>query len=736
MGMTSWLTLFYLTLFLSSFSFPVTHCTSQIIESKGGPQDVVWIVQLSDLHFSVHHPDRAIDFKDIVGPMLSMINPSLVLITGDLTDGKSKDLLTMKQNELEWLEYKNVMEDVVSRSGLDRRIFYDLRGNHDNFGVPFVGGSTTDFFSKYSLNAQLKRSAPVNSITIQTGKRKILFVGFDSTMSSGLRGPTNLFGHPTDSLLDEISSELAQWDSQTENLITKISFGHFPLSFSAPSSSGRTLRDTFLAHSLSTYLCGHLHTRFGKNLKRHHGPSNNQFIQLNGHYLSATPINCSASRKTVDEGFWEWEMGDWRKSRAMRILAIDRGRISFLDIDLKLGAKEPIILPTFPLDSRFASSMLEYDCVDQDPSTYESIRALVFSTSSIVKVVARVFDSRPGKLLEVLEAPMTKFGNALSRADLYAAQWHFKAFEDPSPVRFWLQIEATDEMGRTSLTDLRPFSINGIHAKLPWNWKELFVMGCQWANLYYPILWSFFLVVLSILLVPKAVLIITRRQYTYKYFKRNRSFSNFMAWVLASVYQVPLLWYFMVGYLCYLIFCPWLFGQIFTEDEGRGYMTYKGWEFKSDQEKKPEFLGFPDIMVVVLPHLLFIVLPSIAVIHALAAERDIYQEYLLFSSGKKEDDIILTNEGSGDRGDGILKLGLERRLIRHFLLLLSLLVCWKHFKNCRALMKAYDMNPVIHFPIYSLLIPLMLSYTHYKTREVYKPFNSLPIRSGRSRGSS
>lgn len=57
----------------------------EIIEVKSGPSDVVWVVQLSDLHFSVHHPERAHDFKAIVGPTLSMINPSLVFVTGDLT---------------------------------------------------------------------------------------------------------------------------------------------------------------------------------------------------------------------------------------------------------------------------------------------------------------------------------------------------------------------------------------------------------------------------------------------------------------------------------------------------------------------------------------------------------------------------------------------------------------------------------------------------------------------------
>ena len=42
----------------------------RVIEVKGGPESVVWIVQLSDLHFSVHHPERALDFKRIVGLLL------------------------------------------------------------------------------------------------------------------------------------------------------------------------------------------------------------------------------------------------------------------------------------------------------------------------------------------------------------------------------------------------------------------------------------------------------------------------------------------------------------------------------------------------------------------------------------------------------------------------------------------------------------------------------------------
>ena len=95
-------------------------------------------------------------------------------------DGKSKDLLTMKLNEDEWLEYQNVMEDVVKTSGLDKSVFFDVRGNHDNFGVPEVGGSL-DFFSKYSINGQLGRTKNVNSVTLQASfATQLAFNNFSS----------------------------------------------------------------------------------------------------------------------------------------------------------------------------------------------------------------------------------------------------------------------------------------------------------------------------------------------------------------------------------------------------------------------------------------------------------------------------------------------------------------------------------------------------------------------------
>ncbi|XP_028790102.1 putative metallophosphoesterase At3g03305 [Neltuma alba] len=702
--------------------------TKRVIWAKGGPDSVVWVVQLSDLHFSIHHPDRALDFRNFVGPALSMINPSLVLVTGDLTDGKSKDLLTMKQNEDEWKEYQNVMEDVIKRSGLNKEVFFDLRGNHDSFGVPVVGGSS-DFFSKYSINGQLGRSGRITSVTVETQERRHLFVGLDSTMSVGLRGPTNLFGHPTDELLSDLDLQLSHWDSQSEKPVSKISFGHFPLSFSAPSGSGRTLEDVFLKHSISAYLCGHLHSRFGKNLKRHHQLSPHfsslqKFFQFNVHQISfESNVNCSIGPPPIQE-FWEWEMGDWRKRRFMRILSIDSGHVSFVDVDFKAGTKKTIILPTFPLDSRIMLTSLfhhKYECQSVTASSFESIRALVFSISPIVSVVARVYDSRYGNLDLVLEAHMIRHANETSRGVLYVAPWNYQAFEDASPHRYWLQIEATDIMNRSTLTELRPFSINGHSVKLSWSWKEFFVMGCQWPALYYPMFWSSYILLFFLLLLPIILLIFQKKLYTYRNFIATRGLGNGVLWV-QEFRRVRTLWFGFIGYLFYLILFPWFIGQVFTEGNNRGYMTYMGWVVKNPNEIwNHDYIGSPDIMMIVLPHLFFVLFPTILVSAALTAERGIYREHMLSRSGKKVDDHdpkIQRTVSNDEQRSRLSNFCLGKRPIRTILCLICLAICWKHFMNCRSLMKAYEMNPILHFLGYGLSVPILLAFAICGTRGI------------------
>lgn len=92
-------------------------------------------------------------------------------------------------------------------------------------------------------------------------------------MQVGLRGPSNLFGHSTDEILDQLDQELKRWDNDNNappDPVTKIVYGHFPMSFTTSSETGKRVEDVMASNGVSAYVCGHLHTTFGRRLYKHH----------------------------------------------------------------------------------------------------------------------------------------------------------------------------------------------------------------------------------------------------------------------------------------------------------------------------------------------------------------------------------------------------------------------------------------------------------------------------------
>ena len=528
---------------------------------------------------------------------------------------------------------------------------------------------------------------------MQNNGRKHLFVGFDSAMGAGLRSPTNIFGQPTDQLLSDLDAALSQWDNQSSSSpITKIAFGHFPISFSASTTSGRNIRDVFLKHSLSAYLCGHLHTNFGRNLKCHHTSeqhqfSSKQYFQFDVHEVMSTAVsngNCSARTESVAE-FWEWEMGDWRSARSMRILVIDSCHVSYADIDFRFGSRDVIIVPTFPVDSRFmqrSSDPLDFICQETSTTHLGTVRALVFSRYEIESVTVKVYESHYGSFHLVLEKEMERNSGKGARGTMYTFTWNWRDFLDDSPDRYWHQIEAVDMSGEVYLSELRPFSVNGLSAKVSWTWKEFRVMGCQWNQLYYPIMWTTLTFLFSLVLVPRTSLTFFKNQLMLKFLRpkmTRRSSGGFspvnFEFFAAELSKMYIIWSGMLLYLLYLVFFPWFSGYAVMENHNKMYLHYKGWSTKylANTSKRP-YIGFPDGMVIVLPHLLFVVLPAFLVIAAIAAERALCLGHDISQMAKKDDDhhkkTWYTNYV------GVL------HWFRKILILLCLPIVWKHWKVC------------------------------------------------------
>lgn len=86
------------------------------------------LVKISDIHLSyLNNEERTQAFENFTTETLDTINPRVVLVSGDLTDGRGKGIYDVGQNDEEWEAYNRI---VTKSKVQEKTVWLDIRGNH------------------------------------------------------------------------------------------------------------------------------------------------------------------------------------------------------------------------------------------------------------------------------------------------------------------------------------------------------------------------------------------------------------------------------------------------------------------------------------------------------------------------------------------------------------------------------------------------------------------------------
>ncbi|KAJ9593699.1 hypothetical protein L9F63_014747 [Diploptera punctata] len=350
---------------------------------------------------------------------------------------------------------------------------------------------------------------------VRKGGELYSFIGVDACLEPGPRRPFNFVGVLSRSEMEHVK-RLSD-DAKRKGTNFTIWFGHYPTScILAPGPGGvRSLIGQY-AESMA-YVCGHYHT------------------------LGGTVPNMYTLQQA---GFLELELGDWKDNRLYRLIAVDHGMLSFIDV---LHRDWPVVLVTNPKHALYVMPNRE-PLEKMLLSTH--VRILGFSQSPIESVSVKLDDGVWQKCNHI-------------RGPLYVLPWQPELYG--SGVHE-IHVLIKDEAGREKITT-QPFSLDGTRLSF-----RLFPRLVLMSNI--SLVFQFlFGTMLTVCVLPLCIL-----KYLHRLVKERKLilrkprlpiafFQNWIRklWILSTVDR---LFYPLVLYALYLTVGPWSIGEVIEGHTG------------------------------------------------------------------------------------------------------------------------------------------------------------------------
>ena len=318
---------------------------------------IFWFIHASDIHVGTSESTDTANLQWLVTTAKSTIEPSFIVVTGDLTDSTNGNIFGYPNGpyQAEWDQYKNIL----ATANVTADIYYDLPGNHDAYN--------DQYFAYYLANSVQGRATghTQHSWTQTFSFGKYHFLGVNTADNSG--EPFSIFPPYGDyagldaSELSFINSNLA---ANTAAQLTLV-FGHHPLAATGSS------QDTYLYYGRDQFV-GYLNT-YGASLYGY------------GHTHASVESFYTAS---MTEGVFYFNVSSLGKDspNQFTVTAIDCNGIASVT---QTAGTWPVVLITAPMDKNLGKNVNPYT-YSVTNSAANPIRALVFDTGIVNQVQYRI----------------------------------------------------------------------------------------------------------------------------------------------------------------------------------------------------------------------------------------------------------------------------------------------------------------------------------------------------------